>query len=64
MLVQQALAGDQFSWGNLLKQLWHDGIGLYMLTERLKRSHFISYGCGTAAPLADRSCGRCQDAAA
>jgi len=27
--------------GNLLKLVWHDGIGLCMLTKRLERGHFI-----------------------
>jgi transposase len=27
--------------GNLLKLVWHDGIGLGMLTKRLERGHFI-----------------------
>jgi transposase len=27
--------------GNLLKLMWHDGIGLCMLTKRLERGHFI-----------------------
>ena len=50
MLVQQVLAEDPFSGalyafrgrrGNLLKLVWHDGIGLCMLTKRLERGHFI-----------------------
>jgi transposase len=53
MLVQQVLAEDPFNGalyafrgrrGNLLKLVWHDGIGLCMLTKRLERGHFISYG--------------------
>jgi transposase len=27
--------------GNLLKLVWHDGIGLCMVTKRLERGHFI-----------------------
>ena len=50
MLVQQMLAEDPFNGalyvfrgrrGNLLKLVWHDGIGLCMLTKRLERGHFI-----------------------
>ena len=50
MLVQQVLAEDPFNGalyafrgrrGNLLKLVWHDGIGLCMLTKRLERGHFI-----------------------
>jgi transposase len=50
MLVQQVLAEDPFNGalyafrgrrGNLLKLVWHDGIGLCMLTKRLDRDHFI-----------------------
>ena len=50
MLVQQVLLEDPFNGalyafrgrrGNLLKLVWHDGIGLCMLTKRLERGHFI-----------------------
>ena len=50
MLVQRVLAEDPFNSalyafrgrrGNLLKLVWHDGIGLCMLTKRLERGHFI-----------------------
>ena len=50
MLVQQVLAEDPFNGalyafrgrrGNLLKLVWHDGIGLFMLTKRLERGLFI-----------------------
>jgi transposase len=50
MLVQQVLSEDPFNGalyafrgrrGNLLKLMWHDGIGLCMLTKRLERGHFI-----------------------
>jgi transposase len=27
--------------GRLIKVLWHDGIGLCLLTKRLERGHFI-----------------------
>jgi transposase len=49
MLVQRVLA-DPFNGalyafrgrrGNLLKLVWHDGLGLCMLTKRLERGHFI-----------------------
>ena len=52
MLVQQVLSEDPFNGalyafrgrrGNLLKLVWHDGIGLCMLTKRLERGHFISW---------------------
>jgi transposase len=50
MQVQQVLAHDPFDGavfafrgrrGDLIKLLWHDGIGLCMLTKRLERGHFI-----------------------
>ena len=50
MLVQQGLAEDPFNGalyafrgrrGNLLKLLWHDGIGLCLLSKRLERGHFM-----------------------
>ena len=50
MLVQQVLAEDPFNGalyafrgrrGDLLKLIWHDGIGLCMLSKRLERGHFI-----------------------
>ena len=49
MLVQQVLSEDPFNGalyafrgrrGDLLKLVWHDGIGLCMLTKRLERGHF------------------------
>ena len=48
--VQQGLgrdphAGDLFVFrgcrGDAIKVLWHDGIGLCLLTKRLERGHFI-----------------------
>jgi transposase len=48
--VQQGLAQDPFSGSVfafrgkracLIKVLWHDGIGLCLLTKRLERGHFI-----------------------
>jgi transposase len=51
MLVQQVLAKNPFEAGtvyafrgrrsNLLKLIWHDGIGLCMLSKRLERGQFI-----------------------
>jgi transposase len=50
MQVQQVLAHDPFGGavfafrgrrGSLIKLLWHDGIGLCLLTKRLERGHFI-----------------------
>jgi transposase len=50
MQVQQVLVQDPFDGavfafrgrsGGLIKLLWHDGIGLCMLTKRLERGHFI-----------------------
>ena len=49
MLVQQVLADDPFSGAlfafrgrraGLIKVLWHDGIGLCLLTKRLERGQF------------------------
>lgn len=50
MLVQQNLGDDPFGGAvfafrgrraGLIKLIWHDGIGLCMLTKRLERGHFI-----------------------
>jgi transposase len=51
MQVQHVLAKDPFEEGtvyafrgrrgNLLKLIWHDGIGLCMLSKRLERGQFI-----------------------
>jgi len=50
LLVQQALAEDPFGGAGfavrgrgagLIKLIWHDGVGLCMLTKRLERGHFI-----------------------
>ena len=51
--VQQALcrdphAGDLYVFrgkrGNLIKILWHDGLGMSLYAKRLERGRFISYG--------------------
>ena len=53
MLVQQGLAEDPFSGAvyafrgrraGLIKLLWHDGVGLCLLTKRLEQGQFMSYG--------------------
>ena len=50
MQVQQVLAQNPFDGAvfafrgkraGLIKLLWHDGIGLCLLTKRLERGHFI-----------------------
>jgi transposase len=50
MLVQQGLAEDPFSGAlyafrgrraGLIKLLWHDGIGLCMLTKKLEHGQFV-----------------------
>jgi transposase len=50
MLVQQGLAEDPFNGtlyafrgrrAGLIKLLWHDGIGLCMLTKRLEHGQFV-----------------------
>jgi transposase len=50
MLVQQGLCDDPFGGSvfafrgrnaGLIKVIWHDGIGLCMLTKRLERGQFI-----------------------
>ena len=50
MQVQQTLEQNPFDGavfafrgkrGGLIKVLWHDGIGLCLLTKRLERGHFI-----------------------
>jgi len=49
MLVQQSLSGDPFDGSlyafrgrrsGLIKLIWHDGIGLCMLTKRLEQGQF------------------------
>jgi transposase len=41
MLVQQNLSDDPFSGAGLIKLLWHDGVGLCMLTKRLEHGQFV-----------------------
>jgi transposase len=50
MLVQQELAGNPFDGAlyafrgrraGLIKLLWHDGVGLCLLTKRLEQGQFI-----------------------
>lgn len=50
MLVQQALAEDPFGGAifafrgrraGLIKLIWHDGMGLCMLTKRLEQGQFV-----------------------
>jgi transposase len=50
MLVQEGLAQNPYDGslyafrgrrGNLVKLLWHDGIGLCVLSKRLERGYFI-----------------------
>lgn len=50
MLVQQGLSEDPFSGAlyafrcrraGLIKLLWHDGIGLCMLTKKLEQGQFV-----------------------
>src|SRR4051812_48016071 len=50
MLVQQDLAENPFDGAlyafrgrraGLIKLLWHDGVGLCLLTKKLERGHFI-----------------------
>lgn len=50
MIVQQALAEDPFSGAvfafrgrgaGLIKLIWHDGVGLCMLTKRLEHGQFV-----------------------
>jgi transposase len=50
MLVQQALAEDPFGGAvfafrgrraGLIKLIWHDGVGLCLLTKRLEQGQFV-----------------------
>ena len=74
MLVQQGLAEDPFSGAlfafrgkraGLIKLIWHDGIGLCLLSKRLERGSFIwpmtgsgkiSLSVGQLAALLDHAC--------
>src|SRR5690349_18154225 len=50
--------------GNLLKLVWHDGIGLCMLTKRLERGHFIWPTTSTArSHCRQDNCQRCSKGA-
>ena len=61
--VQQALghdphAGDLYVFrgkrGDLIKVLWHDGLGMSLYAKRLERGRFASaVGAGTAVPMTD-----------
>lgn len=61
MLVQQSLGDDPFSGAlyafrgrraGLIKLLWHDGIGLCLLTKRLEHGQFIWPSASTAGRIA------------
>ena len=60
MLVQQGLAADPFDGGvyafrgrraGLMKLIWHDGIGLCMLTKRLERGQFTWPSASTTGKI-------------
>ena len=61
MLVQQTLAEDPFGGAvyafrgrraGLIKLIWHDGIGLCMLTKRLERGQFAWPSATTTGRIA------------
>ena len=64
MLVQQGLSADPFDGAvfafrgrraGLIKLIWHDGIGLCMLTKRLEQGQFVwpsATSTGRIAPSA------------
>jgi transposase len=61
MLVQQGLAEDPFAGAvfafrgrraGLIKLIWHDGIGLCMLTKRLERGQFVWPSASTTGRIA------------
>ena len=61
MLVQQNLAEDPLSGAlyafrgrraGLMKLLWHDGIGLYMLTKKLEHGQFAWPSTSTTGRIA------------
>ena len=64
MLVQQVLAEDPFNGalyafrgrrGNLLKLVWHDGIGLCMLTKQLEQGQFMWPSASTTGGITSSS---------
>jgi transposase len=61
MLVQQSLAENPFDGAvyafrgrraGLIKLLWHDGVGLCMLTKRLERGQFVWPSTNTTGRVA------------
>ena len=61
MLVQQALAEDPFGGAvfafrgrraDLIKLIWHDGMGLCMLTKRLEQGQFAWPSASTTGSIA------------
>jgi transposase len=61
MLVQQTLTEDPFSGAvfafrgrraGLIKLIWHDGVGLCMLTKRLERGQFAWPSTTTSGRIA------------
>ena len=58
MLVQEGLAQNPYDGslyafrgrrGNLVKLLWHDGIGVCVLSKKLERGHFVWPTTGSGA---------------
>jgi transposase len=61
MLVQQTLTEDPFSGAifafrghraGLIKLIWHDGVGLCMLTKRLEQGQFVWPSATTTGRIA------------
>jgi transposase len=61
MLVQQTLAEDPFDGSvfafrgrraGLIKLIWHDGVGLCMLTKRLEQGQFVWPSASTTGRIA------------
>jgi transposase len=61
MLVQQSLAEDPFGGAvyafrgrraGLIKLLWHDGVGLCLLTKRLEQGQFVWPSTSTTGHIA------------
>jgi transposase len=61
MLVQQTLAEDPFGGAvfafrgrraGLIKLIWHDGVGLSMLTKRLEQGQFVWPSASTTGRIA------------